>query len=840
MANIASRSDFTDDILSFCDDDFYNLVQQQCGAIALEIIKAQDITSISCLLDINNIFDFLHLDSDELIPLKKKAGVILKDGRLIIKTGLEHKVKSFLNNLHCLNQQRSTTSYNSDRSLDMTVPEQLLHMFPFIRTLINCSNLITKSEINFTFFNAMLNNMVRNFITEEQGYRYDSTVRQFASCLYILGGRTAYEFVRLNLPGFLPSVQIIQSDINSFKNHLSEGQFNYDYAHEYFQLNKSTIGFCAEDCTAIIPKITYDTKSNAFIGFSLPLDKNGIPLNSFYSTSSFTRFEEWCSNLSQANLLNACLIQPLSSSTENISPYLLAAFGTDNRFISSDIIARWLHIYEECKTKGIRIIGYAADCDSRYLRAMRISLGFFSSFRYHDRSDLFEIELPSNWSWFFMQPEQLYVCIQDPIHICTKLRNRLLSTTATLVLGNQLISTKPLFYLIDNFSKFDHALVPSDVNVKDRQNFQSCVKISSQNVINMLEHVPDSIGIIIYLKAIQSIRLAYIEKSTSVVDRIFHAWFVVFIFRLWFVWLNSTKKHDLDIAFTKLSRSDISDMEKKKTKRSYFVTYQSYFSMEINAHSLTYLAVLVSEGTLPSEALHTWLQNSQSCESTFRSARSISSISSSGVNFTISQFLSRINKFFMLNDIKTHAHENKLRFPKHHKLSSTLPYASNSSNVMIISKIDIENIVINAFQSAIELFKPINIEEISSSETSISINDLSDKVSRHLDDFWITEDSSRDDKNSDFATESDDELDNDDNTDEYMTLNSSFDTIDDVRECDTGFRLVDNVKEEFSQNYFHINVNGNKKYLHKQTACWYLQNDRCSLSSDRLTRVQGV
>src|SRR5690349_17177853 len=62
---------------------------------------------------------------------------------------------------------------------------------------------------------------------------------------------------------------------------------------------------------------------------------------------------------------------------------------------------------------------------------------------------------------------------------------------------------EPLFFIIDQFSKLEHTLVPSDINPKDRQNFKSCTKISSDEILNILEQVPipNSIGISIYLKA---------------------------------------------------------------------------------------------------------------------------------------------------------------------------------------------------------------------------------------------------------------------------------------------------------------------------------------------------
>jgi len=266
-----------------------------------------------------------------------------------------------------------------------------------------------KSKHDFTFLNVILNNMIRNLITEEKGYRYDNVVRQYATSLYILGGRAAYECLRLNIPVFLPSVQIIQKSIATLENHLSESLFNYDGIRDYFNSNQSTLGFCAEDSTVIVSKITYDITSKTFIGFSLPLDDNGLPITNSYSTASFNHLEQWYSDIPKATSLNACLVQPLSSSLNNNSSYLLAAYGTDNTFQSSHVISRWRHIYQECKSKGIRINGYSTDCDGRYLQAMRKSLGFFADFVHDDHPDLLSIDVPTTWSWFFMQHEQLYM-----------------------------------------------------------------------------------------------------------------------------------------------------------------------------------------------------------------------------------------------------------------------------------------------------------------------------------------------------------------------------------------------------------------------------------------------
>ncbi|CAF1687756.1 unnamed protein product, partial [Adineta ricciae] len=140
------------------------------------------------------------------------------------------------------------------------------------------------------------------------------------------------------------------------------------------------------------------------------------------------------------------------------------------------------------------------DCDSRYLLAMKATPDSFAHFVFDDHPDLFSIDLPATWSWFFMQHEVLFVCMQDATHISTKLRNRLLSTTTALLFGDQLINIDPLLYLIDNVSKFDHGFVCSDINPKDRQNYGSAEEISNDNVLKLLEQVPNSIDIYIYLQ----------------------------------------------------------------------------------------------------------------------------------------------------------------------------------------------------------------------------------------------------------------------------------------------------------------------------------------------------
>lgn len=70
-----------------------------------------------------------------------------------------------------------------------------------------------------------------------------------------------------------------------------------------------------------------------------------------------------------------------------------------------------------------------------------------------------------------------------------------------------------------SLTKLDHGLTNSDINPKDRQNYRSCIKLISDDVIHLLVDAEDSEGTVIYLKLLQMIVKAYITKSTSVRER---------------------------------------------------------------------------------------------------------------------------------------------------------------------------------------------------------------------------------------------------------------------------------------------------------------------------------
>ena len=64
---------------------------------------------------------------------------------------------------------------------------------------------------------------------------------------------------------------------------------------------------------------------------------------------------------------------------------------------------------------------------------MRFASNFFASlpnFKLEQHRHVFRIDLPKQWTWFFLNRNQLFLFFQDPVHLITKWKNWLLSTTA--------------------------------------------------------------------------------------------------------------------------------------------------------------------------------------------------------------------------------------------------------------------------------------------------------------------------------------------------------------------------------------------------------------------------
>ena len=146
-----------------------------------------------------------------------------------------------------------------------------------------------------------------------------------------------YEFVRLNIIGLLPSLTTLHGIISDKNLRITEGQFRFDELKQHLDLVNTKFGFVSEDCTGVVPKIKYDERTNSFVGFAVPLT-NGIPYVNHFQTDSLEQLRTWFASHDKASLLNVHMFQSVRSNhSSSSSPFLLTAFGVNNRCRSVDI-----------------------------------------------------------------------------------------------------------------------------------------------------------------------------------------------------------------------------------------------------------------------------------------------------------------------------------------------------------------------------------------------------------------------------------------------------------------------------------------------------------------------
>ncbi len=100
-------------------------------------------------------------------------------------------------------------------------------------------------------------------------------------------------------------------------------------------------------------------------------------------------------------------------------------------------------------------------------------------------------------------------------------------------------------------------------------------------------------------------------------------------------------------------------------------------------------------------------------------------------------------------------------------------------------------------------------------------------------DFDLSSDDSTSEEDEEITENDADKKDSLDDDDDYLSghlVNISTTSFQ-------GMRVFDSINPTLAKSYFIVNINGTKKYLHKQTAAWLLSKDKPTLSSDRLKRV---
>ena len=128
-----------------------------------------------------------------------------------------------------------------------------------------------------------------------------------------------------------------------------------------------------------------------------------------------------------------------------------------------------------------------------------------------------------------------------------------------------------------------------------------------------------------YIELIQNIIDSYLDKSLDpLVTRVQKMWYSPFFIRYWHQWIL---------------------LHPHYTLRANFITHNCYQCVELNAHALiTYILAIKNhfEGDLIYYL--SWLLGSQTCERTFCTVCSMSTVFSTVLNFTLLGLLRRLHR----------------------------------------------------------------------------------------------------------------------------------------------------------------------------------------------------
>ena len=254
--------------------------------------------------------------------------------------------------------------------------------------------------------------------------------------------------------------------------------------------------------------------SNSCIGFVLPVGSNGVPLTDSLTVTSFKDIENYFAVHMMAKYAYVYMVQPLK---EGVPPFCLACIGSDNKFTADDVLQRWQYINSELSLRGVRVINFAADSDSRLLKAMRVTTQLtssHSSLSLNNKStslctpkDNFSVD-----KWLCTKLYSIF-CVQDMVHIAVKFKTRLLKPTIMLPMGCYLASSAHLKIVMSLYGKDVHGIRKRDLDSRDKQNYAAIEHLIKASPL--LESIPDAVATKIYLEIVDSFVNSYLDRSYS-------------------------------------------------------------------------------------------------------------------------------------------------------------------------------------------------------------------------------------------------------------------------------------------------------------------------------------
>ena len=226
------------DIFTRLDDDFFSAVQSLVGDSLVSILKIQLITSASKLLNTADVFAFFQIESVETDIIKTESCFRSRSGQYMVKPRIQASLLYLLSLLkEKLKEEKNTIQDAENKKPVLT--EEFVAKHPILQSLVKwyqCKDSSDTSGNKNDFITIFIDNLVSNLTQSSNNLRYSEKIKKFSMCLYVLGGRQVYEFIRLNLSGCIPNLTTLSYLINESSTNYTEAQFRFKFLEIPFKL----------------------------------------------------------------------------------------------------------------------------------------------------------------------------------------------------------------------------------------------------------------------------------------------------------------------------------------------------------------------------------------------------------------------------------------------------------------------------------------------------------------------------------------------------------------------------------------------------------------------------
>ena len=171
-----------------------------------------------------------------------------------------------------------------------------------------------------------------------------------------------------------------------------------------------------------------------------------------------------------------------------------------------------------------------------------------------------------------------------------------------------------------HYAKDQHGLREKDVDHHDKQNFDAVLHMIMSS--SLLDNIPDAVGTKCFIEMIKYVVDSFLNKQLSPLTRIQMIWYANIFVRYWQKWIELHPHYNI---------------------KNNFLTQNAFTCIELNAHALV-LLVITLQDNFDDNNFIPWILGSQSCEKTFRAARSMSTTFSTIINFGVLGLLRHLHR----------------------------------------------------------------------------------------------------------------------------------------------------------------------------------------------------